>query len=236
LFSAIHPMRVLLCALILLCTAPSLYAQGCRWEPERPARGREAREDSIRKAVQGANRRALLDAATAAGVREPRGVAVFSVARNGSDPFLRIFEGNLDAPTLTGVLPGMVQRAGQIPQRGPGRIILFTRLDTLPLPAARADGKRHECPPVLTNGHVIQSTLSNWFQQQGPAATLPATVHLNLFVGRDGRVLHSELERRSGNAALDRVTLGLAPMLTFRGATVDGVPADVWVQLPIRLR
>jgi len=230
------PMRVLLCALALLCTPPSLYGQECRWEPARPARGREAREDSIRKAAQAANRQALLDAATAAGVREPRGVVVFSVERNGSDPFLRIFEGNLDAPTLTGVLPGIVERAVQIPQRGSGRITLFTRLDTLPLPAARADGKRHECSPVLTNRDVLQSALSNWFQQQGPAAALPGTIHLNMFIGRDGRVLHSELERRSGNAAMDRFTLGLVPMLTFRGATVDGVPADVWVQLPIRLR
>ncbi|HEY0024564.1 MAG TPA: energy transducer TonB [Longimicrobium sp.] len=229
-------MRVLLCALALLCTAPSLYAQGCSWEPARPPRGREAREDSIRKAAQAANRQALLDAATAAGVREPRGVVVFSVERNGSDPFLRIFEGNLDAPTLAGVLPGMVQRAVQIPQRGPGRITLFTRFDTLPLPPARADGKRHECPPVLTNRHVIQGALSNWVQQQGPVATLPGTVYLSMFLGRDGRVLHSELSRRSGNAALDRFTLGLVPMLAFRGATVDGVPADVWVQLPISLR
>jgi TonB family protein len=57
-----------------------------------------------------------------------------------------------------------------------------------------------------------------------------------MFVGRDGRVLHSELERPSGNPALDRFTLGLVPRLTFRGATVDGVPADVWVQLPINLQ
>jgi hypothetical protein len=218
-------MRMLLCALALLCAAPSLHAQ-CSWVRERPARGREAREDSIRKAVQAANRQALLEAVAAAGVREPRGVVVFTMERNGSDPLLRIFEGNLEPSTLAGVLPGMVQRAGQIPQRGPGRITLHTRLDTLPLPPARADGKRHECRPVVTNRHVIQ----------GPAATLPGTAYLSMFLGRDGRVLHSELSRRSGNLGLDRFTLGLVRMLAFRGATVDGVPAEVWVQLPINLR
>jgi hypothetical protein len=223
-------------ALALLCTAPSLYAQECTWEPDRPARGRVAREDSIRKSVQSANRQALLDAAAAAGVREPRGVVIFTMERNGSDPFLRIFEGNLDAPTLAGVLPGMVQRAGRISQRGPGRITLHTRLDTLPLPPARADGKRNECRPVLTNRHVIHGALRDWVQQQGPVVTLPGTAYLSMFVGRDGRVLHSELSRRSGNVELDRFTLGLVPMLAFRGATVDGVPADVWVQLPISLQ
>ncbi|MBW3655372.1 MAG: hypothetical protein KY444_04650 [Gemmatimonadetes bacterium] len=227
---------MLLCALALLCTAPSLYAQGCSWVGERPARGREAREDSIRKAVQDANRQAILDAAAAAGVREPRGVVVFTMERNGSDPFLRIFDGNLDSSTLAGVLPGMVERAGQIPQRGPWRITLFTRLDTLPLPPARADGKRHECRPVLTNRHIIQSAVSDWVQQQGPVATLPGTAYLSMFLSRDGRVLHAELARRSGNVELDRLTLGLAPLLALRGATVDGVPADVWVQLPIALR
>jgi hypothetical protein len=229
-------MRILLGALVLLCTAPSLYAQGCSWEPDRPARGREAREDSIRKSVQAANRQALLDAAAAAGVRAPRGVVVFTVERNGSDPFLRMFEGNLDASTLAGVLPGMVHRAGRIPQRGPGRITLFTRLDTLPLPPARADGKRHECPPVLANRHVIHSAVSDWVQQQGPVATLPGTAYLSMFLSRDGRVLHAELARRSGNVELDRFTLGLVPLLALRGATVDGVPADMWVQLPIALR
>ena len=221
---------------VLLCAAPSLYAQECTWERDRPARGREAREDSIRKAVQAANRQALLDAATAAGVREPRGVVVFSVERNGRDPFLRIFEGNLDASTLAGVLPGMVQRAGQIPQRGPGRITLFTRLDTLPLPPARADGKRHECGPVLTNRHVIQGAVADWIRQQGPVATLPGTTYLSMFLSRDGRVLHSELARRSGNVELDRFTFGLVPLVALRPATVDGVPADMWVQLPIALR
>ncbi|HEY7770700.1 hypothetical protein [Longimicrobium sp.] len=229
-------MRILLCALALLCTAPSLYAQECSWERDRPARGREAREDSIRKAVEAANRQALLDAAAAAGVREPRGVVVFTMERNGSEPFLRIFEGNLDAPTLAGVLPGMVQRAGQIPQRGPGRITLHTRLDTLPLPPARADGKRHECRPMLANRHVIQSAVSDWVRQQGPVATLPGTAYLSMFLSRDGRVLHSELGRRSGNLELDRFTLGLVPLISLRGATVDGVPTDVWVQLPIALR
>jgi hypothetical protein len=229
-------MRVLLCAFALLCTAPSLSAQDCRWEGERPARSRDAREDSIRKAVEAANRQALLDAATSAGVREPRGVVVFTVERNGREPFLRIFEGNLDASTLAGVLPGMVQRAGQIPQRGPGRITLFTRLDTLPLPPARADGKRHECRPVLTNRHVIQGAVADWIRQQGPVATLPGTAYLSMFLSRDGRVLHSELARRSGNVELDRFTLGLVPLVALRGATVDGVPADVWVQLPISLR
>lgn len=234
--SVIVSIRVLLCALALLCAAPSLYAQECSWERDRPARSREAREDSIRKTVQAANRQALHNAATAAGVREPRGVVVFTVERNGSDPFLRIFEGNLDAPTLAGVLPGMVERAVQIPQRGPGRITLFTRLDTLPLPPARADGKRHECRPVLANRHVIHSAVSDWIRQQGPVATLPGTAYLSMFLSRDGRVLHSELARRSGNVELDRFTLGLVPLLAFRGATVDGVPADVWVQLPIQLR
>jgi hypothetical protein len=229
-------MRVLFCVLALLCTAPSLYGQRCSWERERPARGREAREDSIRKAVEAANRQAILDAATAAGVREPRGVVVFTMERDGSDPFLRIFEGNLAAPTLARVLPGMVDRAGQIPQRGPGRITLFTRLDTLPLPPARADGRRRECPPELTNQQVIQSAVTEWFGQRGAVAALPGTVYLSMFLSRDGRVLHSELARRSGNAELDRLTLRLVPMLILRAATVDGVPADVWVQLPIRLR
>jgi hypothetical protein len=130
----------------------------------------------------------------------------------------------------------MVQRAGQIPQRGPGRITLFTRLDTLPLPPARADGKRHECRPALANRHVVQSAMSDWIQRQGPVATLPGTAYLSIFLARDGRVLHSELSRRSGNLELDRFTLGLVSLLAFRGATVDGVPTDVWVQLPLRIQ
>jgi TonB family protein len=229
-------IRIALCVLALAGAAPALHAQ-CTWELERPTRGRAAVDDSVSRAVNAASRGAIVRAAAAAGVAEPRGLVIFTVDESGRDPFVRVFDGNVPDDVLQGLVPEMTGWAKQLRQRAPGRRGLHTRLDTLPLPPVRADGKRRECRPELTNRDHIRAGLERWVvQHSGDRGPRSGAAMLTAFVDRDGRVRHAELARRSGNESFDRFALQLASQLAFRGATLDGVPRDVWVQLPLQFQ
>lgn len=232
--SRTHMIRTVVYAAALLCAAPPLYAQ-CSWEHDTPRGRREAREDSIYKAVRQAQRGAIRSALQAAGVSEPRGVVVVTAARTGADPVIRAYEANFPAAVLDSAAPALVERMKELPARQGGRVAAVMRLDTTALPPARADRRRRDCSPVLLNRDLIVNEFQNWASTMESGSAVRAAL-VGLAVSRDGRVLYSELARSSGSDALDHAALQLTARLQFRPASVDGVTRDVWAVLPINLR
>lgn len=231
-FNLHHGARAALCALALLCAAPSAHAQ-CSWEAQRPRRAKEAREDSIRAAIREAQRSTILGAAAAAGVEEPHGLVAISVDRDGARPTLRLFDANFPDVALERVGAELVALTRQHTSAGHGRLAAVVRLDTLPLPPARADGRRRECTPVLTNSREIRQELDRWV---AGGAGHDGRADVSMLVDRAGRVRHAEIRSRSGSAMLDELVLKLAARATFRPASVDGVARDVWVSLPFTVQ
>lgn len=223
-----------LCA--LLCVATGAQAQACPWERDRPLRGRAAQEDSVWRAARDAQDSSIRRAAIAAGVAEPRGVVLFTMEPNGSKPFAAAFDGNIPDSVVASLVPEMAERAKAIPGRRTGRVAMFFRMDTLPLPAPRPDGKHSECRPQPTNAPLISNAFQQWMQGHPQNALLGKQAIVNLLVSRDGRVLHTEVQRPSGYAPLDEFALRAARSLLFRAASVDGVPRDVIAQVPIGVR
>ncbi len=217
----------------LLWAADGIQAQACSWERDRVLRGRAAQEDSVRRAGQEAHESSIRRAAVAAGVAEPRGVVLFTMEPNGTRPLVAAYESNIPETVISALVPEMVERARAVPTRRPGRVAMVFRMDTLPLPAARADGKRLECRPHATNTPLISNALQQWIQGHSRSSVLGKQAMVNLLVSRDGRVLYAEIQRASGYAPLDEFAVEVARELVFRAASVDGVGRDVLAQLPI---
>ena len=220
--------RAALCALALLAAAPSLHAQPCRWDPERPGRGPEGRRDSIDSAIRDSQRAAIVGAAAAAGVAKPRGLVASAIHRSGSGPLLRLFDANFPAAALDPVAAELVGALLQHPHQIEGQLAGLVRLDPLPMPPLRADGKRRNCWPVLRDGEAIRREMARWKGPSGAAAVL-------MVIDREGRVRHVEIVSRSGISGMDDFVLQMMARTLFVPATVDGVPRDMWVSLPIFL-
>ena len=220
--------------LAVLCAGTAVHAQpGCSAETAR--RGRDAKRDSVVRAVSEAQAASIRSAAAAAGVENPQGVVYFSVEPSGRAPFVRTFGGNVPVAALNALIPEMQERVKQLPRSNAGRMVLLTRLDTLPLPPARADGARIECRPLVTNRQYMSDGLNEWYGRQGGLGRGALTVVVNLLVSREGKVLHSEIQGKSGYVPLDDIALELSRTLIFRPAAIDGVTREVLVTLPVKV-
>jgi TonB family protein len=229
-------IRLALCALAFLCAAVELPAQNCSWEADTPRPGRAAREDSIVKSVHAAHRSILVRAASETGVTELRGLLLVTVAPDGREPMVRLLSANFPAAALNGSTDTLVANTLRLPPRAPGRLATVVRLDTLPLPAPRADGRRRECPPRLRNEAEIRRELVRW-TENGPGRTERGELTMvGMLVDRDGRVRHVEVIRPSTSSLLNEFALQVAARATFDAASLDGSPRDVWVALPIGIR
>ena len=218
--------RAFLLALALLAAAPSLHAQRCTWKPERP-RGAGV-PDSIDAAIRHSQRMAVVGALRAAGVEGPHGLVAFSVHRNGASPLVRLFDANFPAAALDPIAAELVQTLLQQPNDGTQHVTGVVRLDSLPMPRMRSDGKRRDCKPVIADTGALRREFDRW---KGPAGR----AEVSFLIDRDGRVRHAGILSGSGVSEVDDFALQLIARTVFEPATVDGVPRDVWVSLPVLL-
>lgn len=230
-----HVIRAVLCSAALLGAAPALRAQ-CTWEPGRPRGRREAQDDSVYRAAGQANRAAIRSALHAMGVSDPKGLVVVTAHRDGGPPVLRAFDVNFPTAALASALPAVAERLKELPARQNERVAAVVRLDTTALPPARADGRRRECEPRLLNRELVVNELNRWAASAPDAERSPRPVMVGFALGRDGRVLYTEVTRSSGSQPLDQFALDLVGRLNFRPASLDGVTRDVWAVLPITVQ
>lgn len=229
--------------LTLLSGADAAHAQElpshCKREvvrEERPLRGRAAREDSIRKAVRSAVGDDLRASARAAGLDAPKGIVLLV-----SDERRR----NVDAYALDGDFPdSLAAEAGRraLPHLatypGRGRVAIHLRLDSVATPEAAPGSQRVTCTPHLSNRLLIQQRMQAFATSVSHVVTTATggrTASIGALLSRDGQVLHSEVMESSGDVRMDRFAGDLAREMRFLPASMDGVPMDVWVVLPIRV-
>lgn len=230
-----YALRTAALLVALLGTAPALHAQRCSWEADLPRRASDARKALARRAVNDSLRAGIVATLRAAGVQEPRGLVAISAARGDDAPVIRTFDANFAAGMLEGLRPGVGEQLKRYPAEAGVPRSAIIRLDTLPLPAARADGKRRECEPILINRAEIAGALQEWRSSPHGLEEPNQSITLAMVLDRSGRVRHSEIVSQ-GTLALEELARTLANRVTFRAASLDGVAQDVWVVLPISLR
>jgi hypothetical protein len=174
--------------------------------------------------------------ATAAGVEAPAGLLVFR-----SDTARQ----RVEAISIGSNLPGGV--AGEVASRtaarlsgwpGSGRAVLFLRLDSLPVPEIPVGELRAACAPELANLGEVHGRLLALFQQNRAlqdVADQRRQTRLRILVSRTGEVVHSEVERTSGDGQTDAWAASVATAMRFHPASVSGVPRDAWAIVPITL-
>lgn len=224
--------RTLLLLAGLLAAAPSA-AQRC--DPGRTDDRDAARSEAERRFRDSLQAEVIADL-RAAGHAEPRGLVVVDVRDRRTG---RAEVHARTTPEVEAAVRGIVGARGARLAAWPGRESAFhLRLD----PAAPAAEGADECAPEMQGrqrfARDLQQLLARSMRTDqglaGPGRPR-LDVQVRMLVDRDGEVVYAELARRSGREALDRALLQLAERQRFAPATLGGVPADVWVVLPIQI-
>jgi TonB family protein len=91
-------------------------------------------------------------------------------------------------------------------------------------------GRRH-CRPELDNPGDLSEMMQTVLEHHPEAGTHDQAVvkraTMRLVVTREGRVAYAEVDRPTGDAAIDPHLEGIAMRLRFNPATLDGQPFDV---------
>lgn len=95
---------------------------------------------------------------------------------------------------------------------------------------AMTPGRRH-CRPELDNpgllSEMMQAVLENHPEARTREQAVVKRATMRLVVTREGRVAYAEVDRPTGDAAIDPHLEGIAMRLRFNPATLDGQPFDV---------
>lgn len=212
---------------------------GCsreRYKAERPARGREAAEDSTRHAVRVAVLNDIRASTRAAGVAEPTGLFLLWL-----DAARRVPRVHLDGSNVpVEVASAVAERSVPLLATWPGRreVHLTLRLDSLPVAEPVHGVVRVLCRPHLTNREFVQQILQRQVTQNREYVARAGNrnvAHLKMLVNRAGQVAYSEIDRSSGDPRIDGMARNVAAAMQFRQGSIDGVPMDLWVVLPIAI-
>lgn len=106
-----------------------------------------------------------------------------------------------------------------------------------PRPGARPEDEPSYIPrdrePVLRNRRVLLRELRNRYPPMLREAGIGGTVHLYVYISETGEVVKTELQRSSGQAALDRAAEEVARKAEFSPALNRERPTGVWILLPM---
>jgi protein TonB len=120
----------------------------------------------------------------------------------------------------------------------------FSRAGNPPPAKTRVEGKPAEAPAPLPASSGKGSVLTEAFPlyRENPAPAYPAlarkrgyegTVVLEVFIGRNGRVLDLKVHQSSGYAVLDEAALAGVKHWQFQPGKRGETPIDMWVRVPI---
>ncbi|HYW12468.1 MAG TPA: TonB family protein [Longimicrobium sp.] len=228
-------IRIIAFAAVLLSAAPADAQQGgprCRTTANpagtgvTPGATNEGR--GMRRAVLDSVEADIEAAARQAGIQQPAGMVVIVMPDHAAGRAeIHLHESNVRESFVRDAL---ARRAPLLASLPPDGSTLHFWLEPVPFPAA--DSVVVECRPQMTN--------LNWFAQelrqavQEEASDMSGTADLKMLVARDGRVAYAYVQR-SGRPALDQALVRVTRRLRFQPATVQGVPVDVWVAVPVPL-
>lgn len=102
------------------------------------------------------------------------------------------------------------------------------------VPATVVLGPVQACRPILANRATITRLLARLATNANSYPGGEATVRM--FVEKNGVPTRFQVNESSGNGNLDATAVAVAREMRFLPARRDGVPVEVWVSLPIRIR
>jgi TonB family protein len=190
----------------------------------------EVRENSLAASL--AKEAVVMDevraAARAAGLDSVRGL-LYAVPELG----VRLIGGNLPQPLVDSLSGGLLEQAARRSATSPHAALLL-RLDPLPLPPCGPRPRRESLPRVLNDGEMT-SVLRDLtiagrraFPDRGPAM-------LRMVLTREGEVASAQLVSSRSTVQLEEGVLEIARRVRYRPATLDQVPVDIVLFVPIRL-
>ena len=102
------------------------------------------------------------------------------------------------------------------------------------------DGEPHFTPyskkPEVRNREVVQDLLVRNYPPLLRDAGVGGTVLAWLLIDDDGNVIRTKLSKSSGHEALDAAGLKVIEQIKFTPAEHNGVPVNVWIQMPIAFK
>ena len=207
----------------LSAQAPGPSPLTCGGVGERSLASILAREDSALDEVRAAARVAGLDSA--------RGL-LYVVPGLG----VRVLGGNLPQPLVDSLSSGLLARAAARRSAADPYAALLLRLDPLPLPACGPRPRpRRESLPMVLNDREMPSVFRDLtiagrraFPDRGPAM-------LRMVITREAEVARAQLVSSRSAVQLEEGVLEIARRLRYRPATLDQVPVDIILMVPIRL-
>jgi len=235
---------VLLAAAAAVLSAAPAAAQNCRtvrYDPEAPARtSRRHAEDSTRLALRDEVRDTLAArfraAALEAGVAEPAGLVVVEIRdRRRGTAEVTPHASNVSYAVLRGVVDAHAELIARWPERDG---VFNLRLDRPYRPAPTEVAREAvECQPSIVDLNRLRRDLDVLSRRQGPLAPGQdprVELRVRMLVSRNGDVAYARLAGRGVRPALNEAVLELARQIRFNPASVNGVPVDVWVELPFQ--
>lgn len=210
-------------------------AGACRRERHREPRRRpaEVRRDSVWAQTLDSIRADLSRSAREAGAA-PEGILMVDYDVRARTGRMWMAQGSIPEGVLQAVYTRAEPALHTYPSVRDGRALFHTRLDPIPGDSILPGDMVEECRPQVRNEAEIRRMLQNFAARVPGVGSRPASVVA--LISRDGRVVFTELERTSGNRAVDEFALQLFARMQFSPGTVNGRPRDLWVEQPVMVQ
>lgn len=146
----------------------------------------------------------------------------------------RVIGGNLPQPLADSLSGSLLERLTARRSANPHAALLL-RLDPLPLPACGPRRRRESLPRLLNTGEL--SYVLRDLAIAGRRRALPrrGSGMLRMAITRDAEVASAQLLSADATVQLEEGVLEIARRLRWSAATLDGVPVDVVLMVPVSL-
>ncbi|MFL5381667.1 MAG: hypothetical protein ACJ8GN_04015 [Longimicrobiaceae bacterium] len=147
---------------------------------------------------------------------------------------VRVIGGNLPQPLVDSLSGSLLERAAARRSATNPHFALLLRLDPLPLPPCGPRPRRESLPRLL-NGGEMPSVLRDLTIAGRRAFPDRESAMLRIVITRDAEVASAQMVSPRSTVQLEEGVLEIARRLRFSAATLDGVPVDIVMMVPVSL-
>ncbi|HEX9938627.1 MAG TPA: energy transducer TonB [Longimicrobium sp.] len=219
--------RAWLAAAVLLAAAP-LHAQAPAPAAQTSSAASSALSPATRDSAQMALRQRFAADLLAAAGAGAAGLVVLAADSATGRIELKLVRATVTEAALAPAVERVRAELKALAAAGP--LLWYVRLDLPPMPAGPT--RR----PVIDNPREVRALVNRFVEQnftrifQGRRGL---RVDLEMVVAREGDVAYARVVRSSGNPAVDREALRIAPTMRFQPARVGRQPVDRQITFPL---
>ncbi|MFL5381669.1 MAG: hypothetical protein ACJ8GN_04030 [Longimicrobiaceae bacterium] len=146
----------------------------------------------------------------------------------------RVIGGNLPQPLADSLSGSLLERLAARRSATNPYAALLLRLDPLPLPACGPRRRRESLPRLLNTGEM-PSVLRDLAIAGRRVFPHRGSAMLRIVITRDAEVASAQLLSPRSTVQLEEGVLEIARRLRFSAGTLDGVPVDIVLLIPVSL-